>query len=386
MIEQEIIERIKTGEPFKGLSDIRIRAVEPQPKGLDPNIRPDVAITMEFTGTTIALYGEIKTQVTRKILEETGRLLARSNVSKTDIRYVLICPFLSPENQKYCQENQIDFIDLCGNILIRMPGKVFIQRLNQPNLFKTPQLLRNPFGGVSSRVLRVLLNDPNRRWLVNDIYQELMGESLTKGREKYFQISLSSISKTIDSLEESLLVRRDGMKILVPDPKQLLFRWAEKYQERYKWMRRSSWLCKNPFGFDVKSSIKGLYDKFSDAELKITGSAAASLTAPFVNIDRIDVFILNNNAYAELRGWAEKAEPGKGPDFLFFIPYDEGVAMYSQIINGVTTVSDFKTYRNGITTVSDVQAYLDCYAQGGRDAKQAEYLLTNIIEKQWNKK
>lgn len=176
------------------------------------------------------------------------------------------------------------------------------------------------------------------------------------------------------------------MKILVLDPKQLLFRWAEKYQERYKWMRRSSWLCNNPFGFDIKSSIKGLQDKFPSSEFKITGSAAASLTAPFVNIDRIDVFIMNYEAYDEVRKFAEKTELGKGPDFLFFIPYDEGVAMYSQIINDGATLSDIQTFRNGINTVSGIQAYLDCYAQGGRDAKQAEYLLTNIIEKQWNKK
>ncbi|MEK7448737.1 MAG: hypothetical protein AAB019_04550, partial [Planctomycetota bacterium] len=229
MTEQEIIERIKTEEPLKGLSDIRIRTVEPQPKGLDPNVRPDVAITMEFTGIVIALYGEIKTQVTRKILEETGRLLARSNINKTDIRYVLICPFLSPENQKYCQENQIDFIDLCGNILIRIPGKVLIQRLGQPNIYKTSQLLRDPFFGASSRVARILLQFPGRIWTVSEIQQELIEESFKQGKDTYFQISLSSVSKTIKSLEEALLVRRDGVKIIVLDPKQILFNWIEKY-------------------------------------------------------------------------------------------------------------------------------------------------------------
>lgn len=409
MTEKEIIELITKGEPFKELSDIRIRAVEPQPKGLDPNVRPDVAITMEFTGTIIALYGEIKTQVTRKIIEETGRLLARSNINKTNIRYVLICPFLSPESQKYCQENQIDFIDLCGNILIRIPGRVFIQRLNRSNIFKTPQLLRNPFSGASSRVLRVLLQSPLPRiidaesrkfaslrngrpiplqkgqwwkppkpgWSVTDIEKELIRESgrLSQRSASRFQLSMASISKTIQALEEEILIRRDGMKILVPDPRQLLFRWAEKYKELYQRIRRSSWLCKNPFSFDLKSSIKGLLNQFPDPNIDVivTGSSAASLNAPFVNIDRIEAYIMNNTTSEQLCAFAEKTEQGKGPEFLFLTPYDEGVAMYSQELNG-------------INIVSNIQSYLDCYARGGRDSKQAEYLLNNIIEKEWAKK
>jgi hypothetical protein len=161
----------------------------------------------------------------------------------------------------------------------------------------------------------------------------------------------------------------------VPDPQQLLFRWAEKYQERYKWMRRSSWTCPNPFGFDLKSSIKGLLNQFPDPNIDIivTGSSAASLTAPFVNIDRIEAYIMNDTTSEQLRAFAQKTEQGKGPEFRFFIPYDEGVAMYSQEIDETKAVAN-------------VQAYLDCYARGGRDAKQAEYLLTNIIEKEWAKK
>jgi len=33
--------------------------------------------------------------------------------------------------------------------------------------------------------------------------------------------------------------------------------------------------------------------------------------------------------------------------------------------------------------VSRIQAYLDLYARGGRDLKQAEYLLNNVIQPKW---
>ncbi|MBI5359866.1 MAG: hypothetical protein HZA48_04705 [Planctomycetes bacterium] len=365
---------LNKGEPFNGLSGIKVISIEPESWRNSPNIsaRPDVAICLDFSGTKILLYGEIKTQITPKILKEIAPWLIKFNLSNSTNLYILVCPYLPLESQKYCQENNVGFIDMCGNISIGIPGKVLIQRLGRPNIFKTPRLLRNPFSGVSSRVLRVLLNNPGRKWLVGDIYQELLKESLEQGRDKYFQISLSSVSKTIDSLDEALLVRRDGMKIAIPEPNRLLFKWAEKYQERYKWMLRSSWLCKNSFDFDLKTSLNGLMLKFPDADFVLTGSAAANFTAPFVNIDRIDVYVMNPGAYGELRKFAATDEKGKGPDFLFFSPYDKGVAMYSNRFDS-------------IKTVSNIQAYLDCYAKGGRDAKQAEYLLTNIIEKRWMK-
>jgi hypothetical protein len=33
--------------------------------------------------------------------------------------------------------------------------------------------------------------------------------------------------------------------------------------------------------------------------------------------------------------------------------------------------------------VSNIQAYLDLYARGGRDLKQADYLLDNAIAPRW---
>ena len=54
----------------------------------------------------------------------------------------------------------------------------------------------------------------------------------------------------------------------------------------------------------------------------------------------------------------------------FITPYDAGVFMYSKQVGAAPVVSP-------------IQAYLDLYARGGRDLKQAEYLLNNVIQSQW---
>jgi hypothetical protein len=54
----------------------------------------------------------------------------------------------------------------------------------------------------------------------------------------------------------------------------------------------------------------------------------------------------------------------------FIYPYDSGVFMYAR-------------NEDSILVVSNIQAYLDLYAHGGRDLKQADHLLANAIEPSW---
>jgi len=65
-----------------------------------------------------------------------------------------------------------------------------------------------------------------------------------------------------------------------------------------------------------------------------------------------------------------ESRPNTGPKLRFLTPYDAGVFMYLKQV-GTALV------------VSPIQAYLDLYARGGRDLKQAEYLLNNMIQPKW---
>jgi len=331
-------------------------------------IRPDVTMELDFGGTTIKIYGELKNQVTPKVLRELAPWLVRVKELNPSNVYALICPYLSRTNQRYCLDNGIDFIDLSGNISIQVPGKILVQRLNRPNLYRISLPFRNPFSGASSRVIRVLLQEPNAIWTNSKIEKALSKESKRQREANLFAISQPTISKTIQSLEEEVLIRRDGRDILVPDPRQLLFRWAERYREIWKRQRQKSWTSKNPFGFEVDESNNGLKSSFEGFYPLFTGSAAANLIAPFVNIDRFDIFIMEKSIIKELREWS--VDQAIGPNFQFIEPYDQGVLMYSCL-------------KRGVVIASDIQIYLDCYARGGRDAKQAEYLFTKVIEPRW---
>jgi len=92
------------------------------------------------------------------------------------------------------------------------------------------------------------------------------------------------------------------------------------------------------------------------------------LGAPFVDLDVIDLFVSSPESAQRFRQLKSRAS--SGPEIRFLYPYDFGVFMYAR-------------QQSGVPLVSNVQDYLDLYARGGRDLKQAEYLLENRILPTW---
>lgn len=154
--------------------------------------------------------------------------------------------------------------------------------------------------------------------------------------------------------------------ILVPEPRRLLLAWAEKYKERYRWRLRNSFETANPFGAALSQINNGLKPLLR-SPYAFTG-AAATIDAPFIDLDTIDLFLLSGKDDAKLRQLDRR--PESGPKLRFTYPYDSGVFLYTRTDGSVPMVSN-------------IQACLDLYARGGRDLKQADYLLTNAIEPRW---
>lgn len=152
----------------------------------------------------------------------------------------------------------------------------------------------------------------------------------------------------------------------MPEPRRLLVEWSDKYKERYRWRLRSSFELPNPFGNGVSRINEQLEELAGPYAFT---AAAASVVAPFVELDRVDIFLGSEESGARLRKLAERESTG--PKLRLIYPYDNGVFLYSR-------------REGGVPIVSNLQTYLDLYAPGGRDLKQADYLLTNAIEPRWS--
>jgi hypothetical protein len=368
-LEREVVQALRNQIPVRDLPGVRIREVKAQPReGFD------VKFQLQSGNRNILVYGEIKPAASPKLLEQLAPWIRRIRSLRKDAAFVLICPVLAPRSQAYCLENGIDFLDLAGNVSIHVPGAFTLQRLGMRGEARGPNQLpaTNVFSGRSSRVLRVLLERLQPRTLT-DIANELEAETKRVAREfstpqLRFTVSLGAISKALASLEEQLWIRRQNSAILVPEPRRLLLEWAEKYKDRYRWRLRSSFETANPLGNTLADTATGLRTLIR-GPFAFTGAAAAT-DAPFVNVDRPDIFLVPGEPETKLRQLDLRQAFPTMPKLRFIYAYDEGVFLYSR--------ND-----TAFPQVSNIQAYLDLYAHGGRDLKQAEYLLDNAIAPQW---
>lgn len=403
--EQIVAEALRGQLPVKGLPGVSILNVREQPE------QPfDISFELLSGTNRIQVLGEIKPTFSPRLLEEIGPWIRRLKSLRTDVSVAVIAPVLSSQAQAYCIQNGIDFLDLAGNIFINVPGNFTLQRSGmraRGEFSEAPASARNVnvFSGRFSRVLRVLLERP-KSWTVTKIARELEVES-TRFTERFpgadvdFKISQGSVSKAVAGLEEQLGVRRRGTAVIVPEPLRLLQQWAERYKERYRWRLRSSFTTANPFGKDLATIVGGIGPMIEGA-YAFSGAIATASSAPFVDIDVVDVFVLNGEVGAKLReldspakartalgngsgfrdgsgfgsgsggGFAGGSGYGSGlqPMLRFITPYDAGVFMYSKQVGTVPVVSP-------------IQAYLDLYARGGRDLKQADHLLNSVIQLEW---
>jgi hypothetical protein len=368
--EREALQALRNQLPVRNLPGVRIRAVKAQPENTF-----DIQFELESGQSRILVLGDIKLVVSLKLLQDIAPWIRRMKTLRPGVSFALICPALSPLSQTYCIEQGIDFIDLAGNISINVPGTFTLQRLGLRGKERSGEsaspAFTNVFSGRYSRVLRVLLEKP-KLWTLTEIANELADEAnrvarafSTQGTQ--FAISFGSISKALSSLDEQLWVRRQGSSVFVPEPRRLLLEWAEKYKERYRWRLRSSFETSNPLGTTL-TQINSALQPLLRGPYAFTAAAAAD--APFIDLDRIDVFLLPNQNEAKLRQLGERPVSQTAPRLRFIYPYDEGVFLYAR-----TDAS--------VPRVSNIQAYLDLYARGGRDLKQADYLLDNAIASRW---
>jgi|GEM_PF-978300 len=393
MTERGILQALRDNEPFKGLPNVRVANLVERPNGTQGSF--DAKFDLQFGDAKVEAYVEVKSTCTPKQVEQIAPWLSQMKAIKSGTAIALVCPALSPQSQKLCFERNVDFIDLAGNVFINVPGKLLLQRVGmEPREQTSPSYYRNPFSGKSSRILRVLLQKP-RAWTLSEIIGELATEtSRTECAGAQFGVSFSLASRVLRSLEEELLVRRRPTSfdpdtavsegsldevplvarrnpIVVPEPKRLLIKWAQEYKDRYRWYLRRSFKIPNPFGTNLESVRQDLDRLLKPQCYAFSSAAAASLTAPFVDVDPIDLYVSDEAGAENLR--ASISGVSIGPDLRVIYAFDAGVFLYS--------------YRRGeIPVVSYIQTYLDLFARGGRDLKQADYLLETRIEPMWGNK
>lgn len=152
----------------------------------------------------------------RLVRESCMRL--KEEIKKTNkerLYPVVAATYISKRAAEICREMNVGYLDLSGNCRLAFDS-VFIERqvLENKNIEKRP--LRSLFSAKSSRLARLLLEDPNQYWQVQRLAKEA-------------KISLGLASKVKHKLLEQDFVSESSLGIKILDPERLLVAWSQEY-------------------------------------------------------------------------------------------------------------------------------------------------------------
>jgi hypothetical protein len=328
---------------------IKLKDIKPQPPGPDRGI--DILAQVNVSGHRHTLVCEVKSsgqpRHVRAAILQIRNAIAELGIDATPI---FIAPYLSPEAQALCRDQEVGFLDLEGNARIAFDG-VFIERVvpNKPAIER--RKLKSLFRPRSAQVLRVMLRDPGRTWRV-----VALGEAA--------HVSLGHVSNVRAVLldREWGQVSSDGL--FLSDPDALLDAWRDSYEPPAGRRQR--------FYTTLHGSA---FEEAVRAELRVgseTGQAvlasfsAARWLAPYGRTGTQYVYA-DDTGLDRLQAVLKLSSAAKGENVLVTLPKDDG--LFRDTVEPV----------RGIVCTSAVQTYLDLAVAGERGREAADHLRREVL-------
>jgi hypothetical protein len=196
------------------LTPLVIQDVEVKPEGRGG---PDIALRFTWEDWSAEFLGEIVASSTPKAID--GAIAAACRYATGKGLPMVIAPYLSPKSLQRFLDEQVSAMDLGGNAVILVPGRMAVFRTGAPNKYPASREIKSIYEGKSSLVPRVFLLRSGFG-SVTEIMEEI------KAREG--EISLGTVSKVLKGLEDDLVVRKEpAIEVLQPD--RLLENLVESY-------------------------------------------------------------------------------------------------------------------------------------------------------------
>ncbi len=183
--------------------------------------------------------------------------------------------YIGPQSARILKSNNLGFVDLSGNCYLALENAL-IEKEGKRNVRPSTRPLRSLFAPRATRVIRVLLVEPNRAWRLEEL-----------GRAA--EVSLGHSHNVIKRLEELAWVERDdSQRFRLSKPADLLEGWCESYT--YRTNERTSYLAPER----VTRKFMGEVARVAGAEGRryaFTLNAGAALLAPSLRLPAVHCYL-----------------------------------------------------------------------------------------------
>jgi len=349
MTNKEITQRILKELPFL-LPTLRVGKIEVEKKISDQVF--DLAFKIKTQNRQEwLLLCEIRELLQPRMTREISTRFKERIANLNGVYPILITIFIGERTREILKKEGVGYLDLAGNCFLEF-NNVYIEKIVDKNPFVDKRKLKTIFKPVSSRILRILLEQPKKDWKILEL-------------SKIAKVSLGQTSNVCRWLIDEEYIRKDQGVYYLSEPGKLLDEWCRNYT--YTQNKMSAYYS---FEQNLEKLIKKVVRISEDKDLKYTLTllSGASLIAPFIRgISSLQMYVTDSEHLSKWVRLLDLRPVESGSNISMYIPYDKGVFDKTQ------KVDDIKI-------VSNIQLYLDLYDYPARGREQAEFLRREKIK------
>ena len=358
LTEKQILEKLFNPSYVAG--PLRLEALIEQPERLGVFCPDALAEVLLENEPCFEAAVEIVTQATPKALFEKSRQLSDyiQKLGRSELVPLIAAPYIGSKQARILADMGISWIDLSGNMIIRVPGFLYVERTGKKNKFPDSVPIKKIFEGTSSLVSRSLLLKPegfSSQYEIADFINRREGN-----------ITVSTVSRVLKSLEDELLVDKNRKRIYASDREKLLLRLADGY---YNWRRRRNW---EQYRFSAENLGKSFW--LVSQELGVDYVACGFYAVQLKGLATTEeITVLVNDIDKARRAFDRTGSAKIVPD----AEYGNFVIIESRDRCGWFNANRQTTP----PTVDDVELYLEMTVDTPRGPKIAEQLKERILER-----
>jgi hypothetical protein len=317
-------------------------------------VRPDAIVAVEDSRGAVGrvIIEAWKRLVPRDVATFVGGKLPSLRGLDADASVLVVAPWLSQRTRDLLAEQGVAYLDLTGNVLLRLDRPALFIRTTGAAQDPNPALrgglsLR---GTAAGRVVRLLA----------DVRPPYTASAIAGATA----VSVPYVSRLLTALDKEALVQRGARGLVIDvDWANLLRRRAETYDVF------GTNLAQGFVSRTGTREVVGRLRERPDVYRAVTGSFAASELAPVAAPAQLAVYVDDARRTAEA---LELLPADVGADVVLLAPYD-------------FVVLDRAMPLGGLMAVSPSQLALDCLTGNGRMPAEGEALLEWMrrVEDEW---
>jgi len=326
---------------------------------LDNARRVDFIAAINITNQEYRLVVETKRNLQPRYVLDTIRQVKEYCYLVGEQAYpVVVSDYISPRSAEILINENVSYFDLVGNCRLCF-ASVYIEKEGKKSKAVEKRGIKSLFGLKSSRMLRLMLNNPLRPWQV----KELAARS---------ELSLGQVSNIRRALlDQHYATESEAGGFCIKQPVALLSEWKKNYKKN---------VSNHGYGFysmlNVEDKQQAIREAIAEANEKragiiLSGSSAARWQAPFSKS-------MSENFYADIDGLEIlkkhlKLESVKvGPNVIIEDPKDPFI------------FKEATDCAPGFKCTNEIQTCLDLYVSGEREREAAEHIELHILSERWN--